>query len=222
MPRKAQHDAHVKAWRKPQYLKELNARPGTKERKRRWHEANRAERNRKARERTRDDPAFARAERERKLAQFKEKYKSDAEFRKRGAEAQRRRRAKPGAKELEAFRRRTIYRPKERTAVRARRMDPVRWARQNYGGVKSRAKKAGLECTYNPDILVVPDVCPVLGIPLIPCGPLNNRPSVDRFDNTRGYTDDNVRVISNRANLLKKDASVEEVKALLVYMEGRS
>jgi hypothetical protein len=43
--------------------------------------------------------------------------------------------------------------------------------------------------------------------------------SVDRFDNSKGYTRENVRVISNRANLLKKDADAGELRAVLTYME---
>jgi len=58
-----------------------------------------------------------------------------------------------------------------------------------------------------------------LGRPGHPTG-LRDTPSVDRFDNTKGYTRDNIRVISLRANLLKKDATVDEVRKLLVYMEG--
>ena len=45
---------------------------------------------------------------------------------------------------------------------------------------------------------------------------------MDRFDNAKGYTPENVRVISNRANLLKKDATVEEIRMLLRYMESGS
>jgi hypothetical protein len=44
--------------------------------------------------------------------------------------------------------------------------------------------------------------------------------SVDRIDNARGYVAGNVCIISQRANLLKKDATVDEVRSLLRYMEG--
>lgn len=45
-------------------------------------------------------------------------------------------------------------------------------------------------------------------------------PSIDRFDNSRGYTPDNIRVISLRANIIKSDATADEVEAVLNYMRG--
>lgn len=66
--------------------------------------------------------------------------------------------------------------------------------------------------------------CPVLGIPLNyldeSTKDLKNAPSLDRIDPTKGYTADNVRVISNRANRLKLDASVQEIELLLSYMKS--
>lgn len=38
-------------------------------------------------------------------------------------------------------------------------------------------------------------------------------------DNNRGYVPGNIRVISNRANLLKSDATVEELRKVIDYME---
>lgn len=69
----------------------------------------------------------------------------------------------------------------------------------------------------------MPDVCPVLGIPMSREGRKGNRdgwPSLDRLDNVQGYTRDNVRIISYRANSLKRDATPEELRAVLRYMEG--
>jgi hypothetical protein len=51
--------------------------------------------------------------------------------------------------------------------------------------------------------------------------PKANWPSVDRVDNACGYVKGNIRVISARANHLKSDATVEEIRSLLAYMEGR-
>lgn len=52
-------------------------------------------------------------------------------------------------------------------------------------------------------------------------GANDDSPSIDRFDNALGYVKGNIRVISTRANLLKRDATVDEVRRLLAYMEGR-
>lgn len=86
---------------------------------------------------------------------------------------------------------------------------------------RSGAKKRNLEFTLEEKDIVIPSVCPVLGIPLFLVGGkrTDNSPSVDRVDSTRGYTKDNVRIISWRANKLKQDASLEEVEKILSYMK---
>jgi len=48
---------------------------------------------------------------------------------------------------------------------------------------------------------------------------LDHSPSLDRIDNSKGYTKDNVMVISFRANNIKKDANLQELKALVRYLE---
>ena len=81
--------------------------------------------------------------------------------------------------------------------------------------VKMRAKGTGQEFSLTVDDIKIPSVCPVLGIPLVIGGPLNNAPSMDRLDSALGYVPSNVRVISCRANLLKNNGTVEEMTAVL-------
>lgn len=82
---------------------------------------------------------------------------------------------------------------------------------------KYRAKVKGLEFDLQPDDIAIPETCPVFGTPLSKVGGRRtaNSPSLDRKDNTKGYTLDNVWVISNRANLLKKDTTLDELRLLL-------
>lgn len=61
--------------------------------------------------------------------------------------------------------------------------------------------------------MVIPDVCPVLGTPMV-------SPSLDRKNNDLGYIKGNVVVMSRRANCLKNDATVEEMRLILAYMEN--
>lgn len=83
-----------------------------------------------------------------------------------------------------------------------------------------RAKTDGVPCTITVDDIAIPEVCPVLGITL----KINtdkadaNSPSLDRFIPQLGYVAGNVRVISNRANTLKRDASLEELQAIVAWM----
>jgi len=83
-----------------------------------------------------------------------------------------------------------------------------------------RAKKRGLQFTMTMDDVRIPEMCPVLGIPLFvgqgKRGP--NSPSIDRIDPTKGYITGNVMVISWRANDLKADATVDEIRALAKFM----
>lgn len=81
---------------------------------------------------------------------------------------------------------------------------------------KERAKQKGIEFNLTHDDIRIPDLCPVLGIKL-ERGNGRTRPELDRRDNSLGYVKGNVFVISGRANRLKADASVEELKAILAY-----
>ncbi len=111
---------------------------------------------------------------------------------------------------------------RERELTQQKRTDPAQWGKVAIHPIRHRARQKGLEFDLTPEDLVVPTTCPVLGIPLSACGPRHSMPSVDRFDNARGYTRDNIRVISYRANELKRDASIDEIRRVLAYMEGGS
>lgn len=85
---------------------------------------------------------------------------------------------------------------------------------------KLRAKKRNLEFSIECSDIFIPDTCPVLGIPLRQGGYNSpNSPSLDRIDNTKGYTKSNIQVISHRANTLKSDASLEELELLVNYLQ---
>lgn len=87
---------------------------------------------------------------------------------------------------------------------------------------RKRANKSGLECSISVEDIVIPKVCPVLGIPLVWATgkQTNNSPSIDRVDNSKGYTKDNIRVISMRANRLKSNMTIDEAELIVKYMKG--
>jgi hypothetical protein len=92
------------------------------------------------------------------------------------------------------------------------------------GKARARGRKAGMEATFRGADISWPTHCPVLGIELdytTPRGQRNghaaNLPSIDRWDNTKGYTLENVRVISLRANQLKGNATWQELMAVALY-----
>ncbi len=82
---------------------------------------------------------------------------------------------------------------------------------------RHRAKRMNVPFNLTVDDIVIPDMCPVLGIPLFfTVGSVqHNTPSIDRIDNTGGYTVGNIRVISTRANKLKNNATVTELELIL-------
>lgn len=83
-----------------------------------------------------------------------------------------------------------------------------------FNAAKSRANKKGLEFTIKESDIQIPEICPVFNVPMVG----KYSPSLDRIDPSKGYTPDNVQVISSRANTLKNNASVEEIKELLNWM----
>lgn len=84
---------------------------------------------------------------------------------------------------------------------------------------KQRAGLQGREFSIDVSDIVIPNYCPVLGIPL-DWSDQQHTPSVDRTDNTKGYVKGNVRVISFRANMLKNDcATGAELRLVADYID---
>src|SRR5882724_29742 len=84
--------------------------------------------------------------------------------------------------------------------------------------IRERAKRRGYESDLElSDLPNVPKLCPVLGVKLVG-GSLKNKdasPSVDRKNPNLPYLKqykDNLVFISHRANRIKSDATVEELK----------
>jgi hypothetical protein len=90
-----------------------------------------------------------------------------------------------------------------------------------FSNAKQRAKKSNIEFSITKEDIDIPDTCPVFGFPL----KREERktwmyaPSIDRIDNTKGYVKDNIIIVSRRANILKKDATIDELRKLADYYE---
>jgi len=63
----------------------------------------------------------------------------------------------------------------------------------------------------------IPELCPVFGVPMV----VNTEyaASLDRIDSSKGYTKDNIQVMSNKANILKNDATISELKMFAKWIE---
>jgi hypothetical protein len=73
------------------------------------------------------------------------------------------------------------------------------------------------------DMPEIPEFCPVLGIRIesnTSSGPIDSSPSLDRINPLLGYVKGNVRFISNRANRIKADATLTELKLIVADAEN--
>jgi len=85
-----------------------------------------------------------------------------------------------------------------------------------------RARKAGVPFALTTGDVVIPPVCPVLGISLYTGrqGGGDHSPSLELIDPARGYVTGNVLVICALVKRIKSDATVEELEALVAFYEG--
>lgn len=92
---------------------------------------------------------------------------------------------------------------------------------------RASAKLQGVPYNLTLEDVTVPDTCPVLGIPLIiNTGDTSKRPpgvpSIDRVVPELGYVKGNVRIISFKANRLKNNSTLDELRALVRYVEDHA
>ena len=89
---------------------------------------------------------------------------------------------------------------------------------------KRRARKRTLPFNIAVGDIIIPDVCPVFGIPLKKSleAYSGNSPSLDQVVAGRGYVKGNIAVISMRANILKRDATLNELEMLVEYCRKQS
>jgi DNA-binding TFAR19-related protein (PDSD5 family) len=87
--------------------------------------------------------------------------------------------------------------------------------------IKQSAARRNLDFNLTTEDIEIPELCPVLKIPLyFTVGKrTDNTPSVDRVDSSQGYTRKNIKIISWKANRLKSNATTEELRNLLEYIE---
>lgn len=84
---------------------------------------------------------------------------------------------------------------------------------------RRRAKEKHLPFALKYSDINIPEHCPVLGIPLFRGKGKQsyNSPSLDRIVPELGYVPSNVVVVSLRANRLKSNASLDELRAIAKF-----
>jgi hypothetical protein len=93
---------------------------------------------------------------------------------------------------------------------------------QIWDSARSRAKRDNLPFEIKPSDIVVPEVCPVLGLSLRrqKGGLRDASPSLDRLEPSKGYIIGNIAVISYRANRIKNDATLEELDRVAAWLRS--
>ena len=93
------------------------------------------------------------------------------------------------------------------------------WAKVKLKELCCRAKRLGVPFSLLESDLVLPAFCPIFGTPLkIGEGKQSNdSPSVDRIIGAAGYVKGNIVVISNRANGLKREATIDELQRIVGF-----
>ena len=100
---------------------------------------------------------------------------------------------------------------------RLRRADPLGYLLKE---LKKNAKKRGSDFSLTKnDLLPAPTHCPVFGVLLEYTGNGGpNSASFDRSDSSKGYVPGNVVIMSKRANLLKNNATADELQKVVDYL----
>lgn len=93
-----------------------------------------------------------------------------------------------------------------------------------YYNAKRRAKAKGLPFNLDREDIIIPTHCPVLGIPLMVNKNPESKtgdgsPSLDRLIPELGYVKGNVVVMSHKANRMKSNATLDELKLLVKFLE---
>ena len=93
--------------------------------------------------------------------------------------------------------------------------DLYRWSRY-------RARQKGIPFEIELVDIIVPNYCPITGMKLEKNESHSglNSPTLDRFDNDKGYIKGNVQVISNLANLMKSKATPSQLQDFATWIKN--
>lgn len=89
-----------------------------------------------------------------------------------------------------------------------------------YHSCKANARKRNIPFQLQIEDIKIPKTCPYLGIPITNIygkGRQQTNASLDRIDSTKGYSSDNIQIISDLANRMKQEATPEQ---LLAFAKG--
>lgn len=116
---------------------------------------------------------------------------------------------------------------KVRRAARSIYGDSIRKASLKYGeenperillaNAKARAKKGGYPFDLVIEDITIPEYCPVFPWIKLKRRDGDNAPSIDKIEPSLGYVRGNICIMSRRANILKRDSTIQEREALVQW-----
>ena len=95
-----------------------------------------------------------------------------------------------------------------------------------WSSASHRAKVKKMPFSILPSDIIIPEFCPVFGTRIetgrckVKGKTRANAASLDRIKPELGYVKGNIRVISYKANTMKSNASLEDIKKLVKWLEG--
>lgn len=117
---------------------------------------------------------------------------------------------------------------KARNAARQKEVtrDPLRWAKRIIIRLRHKCKNGDIPFSITAADIHIPAVCPVFGTPFVFGGTNGykdwNSPSIDRVIPELGYVPGNICVISARANTIKNNATADELRRIVAYIDANS
>lgn len=90
-----------------------------------------------------------------------------------------------------------------------------------WSDARKRARKKNIPFNINKNDIIIPEICPILNIPLVFGDKIihDASPTLDRIDPSRGYIPGNIQVISNKANRIKTNASIAEIELVFEWFK---
>ena len=110
---------------------------------------------------------------------------------------------------------------KERIKCRSKKLyDSYSQVDHMFHAARNRANMQGIPFELTKEDIKIPLLCPVFKTTLVrgKGKPTENSPSLDKLIPTLGYVKGNVFVISQRANRIKNDSTLQELEALVEWV----
>ena len=115
-----------------------------------------------------------------------------------------------------------LYRKTEKRKIVKTRHKEANREKYMWWAARQRATENDIPFSITCQDIIIPEYCPMLGVKLKSGtnGDRENSPSLDRIIPSLGYVKGNIMVISTRANVIKNNATTEELGKIYHFLLG--